>query len=148
MTSISSVTLFLRGDNRVYKFNLIPPSHRDEKDLISVEHCLTDEALKTPDTNGRRFFLSGEFGPTGVSVDAQYLCHHRMSPNPLEILDGSNDKKVFRLDNQDTNNYALTKDDFVQHIINGDPGFDSFSFEGFRPTLDMIKKIVQDAEKS
>ena len=104
--------------------------------------------IKTFDSDGRRIFLSGEFGSTGVSVDAQYLCHHRIGPNPLEILDGSNDKKVFRLDNQDTKNYALTKDDFVQHIIAGDPGFDSFSFEGFRPTLDMIKMIVQDAEKS
>ena len=30
--------------------------------------------------------------------------------------------------------------------INNDPEFDSFSFEGFRSTLDMIKTIVQDAE--
>lgn len=137
---------FLRGNNRVYKFNLLPPSHRNKNDLISVEHCLTDDALKTFDANGRRIFLSGEFGGTGISTDNQYLCHHKMGTNPLEILDGSNTKKVFRIDTQDTSNYALTKDDFVQHIINNDPGFDSFSFEGFRPTLDMIKTIVQDAE--
>lgn len=139
---------FLRGNNRVYKFNLISPSHRNEKDLISIEHCLMDDALKTLDAEGRRIFLSGEFSSTGVSADNQYLCHHKMGSNPLEILDGSNDKKVFRSDSQDLQNYALTKDDFVQHIINNDPGFDSFSFEGFRPTLDMIKMIVQDAERS
>lgn len=139
---------FLRGNNRVYKFNLLPPSHRNEKDLISIEHCLTDDALKTFDANGRRIFLSGEFGITGISIDNQYLCHHKIGTNPLEILDGSNTKKVFRINSQDTSNYALTKDDFVQHIINNDPGFDSFSFEGFRPTLDMIKTIVQDAEEN
>ena len=37
---------FLKGNNRVYKFNLRTPQHRSETDLISVEHCLTDEELK------------------------------------------------------------------------------------------------------
>lgn len=37
---------FIRGKNRVYKFNLLPPSYRADTDLISVEHCLTDDALK------------------------------------------------------------------------------------------------------
>lgn len=55
---------------------------------------LTDEALKTIDTNGRRIFLSGEFGVTGITSDELHLCHHRMGTNPLEIIDGSNDKKV------------------------------------------------------
>lgn len=70
----------------------------------------------------------------------------KMNANPLEILDGSNTKKVYKMNCEDATNYALTKDDFVQHIINNDSGFDSFSFDGFRPTLDMIKAIVQDAE--
>lgn len=139
---------YLRGKNRVYKFNLLPPSHRSETDLISVEHCLTDDALKTVDTKGRRIFLSGEFGVTGITLDNQYLCHHRMGTNPLEIIDGSNDKKVYKTEGQDTTNYALTKDDFVQHIINNDSGFEAFSFDGFRPTLDLIKTIVQDAESN
>lgn len=71
-----------------------------------------------------------------------------MGINPLEILDGSSTKKVYKTDGQDTTNYALTKDDFVQHIINNDPGFDSFSFAGFKPTLDLIMTIVQDAESN
>lgn len=137
---------YVRGKNNVYKFSLQVPSHRNSEDLISVEHCLTDEALKTVDTNGRRIFLSGEFGTTGITSDGKYLCHHKMGYTPLEIIDGSNDKKVYRTDGHDETNYALTKDDFVQHIIDNDPGFDAFSFEGFRPTLEMIKTIVEDAE--
>ena len=43
---------------------------------------------------------------------------------------------------------TLTKDDFVQHIIDNDPGFDMFSFEGFRPTLEIIKSIVEDADRN
>lgn len=139
---------FLRGDNKVYKCNLGTPKHRCQTDLISIEHCLTDKDLKTFDTNGRRIFLSGEFNDrTGITNDCQYLCHHKMSSNPLEILDGSNDKKVYKISNNDDSNYALTKDDFIQHIINNDPGFDNFSFEGFIPTLNIIKTIIQDAEK-
>ena len=137
---------YVRGENRVYKFNLLPPLHRGETDLISVEHCLTDDALKTIDANGRRIFMSGEFGITGLTADNQYVCHHKMGTNPLEILDGSNTKKVYKTDSQDVTNYALTKDDFVEHIINNDPGFEAFSFDGFRPTLDLIKEIVQDAD--
>lgn len=113
-----------------------------------MEHCLTDEALKTIDTNGRRIFLSGEFGVTGITSDGLHLCHHRMGTNPLEIIDGSNDKKVYSTDGHDETNYALTKDDFVQHIIDNDPGFDMFSFKGFRPTLEIIKSIVEDADRN
>ena len=116
--------------------------------MISVEHCLTDEDLKTVDTKGRRIFLSGEFGVTGITSDGLFVCHHKIGTNPLEIIDGSNDKKVYKTDGQDTANYALTKDDFVQHIIDNDPGFDAFSFEGFRPTLELINEIVKDAENS
>ncbi len=137
---------YVRGENKVYKFSLQVPAHRNSEDLISVEHCLTDEDLKTVDTNGRRIFLSGEFGITGITSDGLFLCHHKMGTAPLEIIDGSSDKKVYRTDGQDTTNYALTKDDFVQHIIDNDLGFDAFSFEGFRPTLDLIKAIVQDVE--
>lgn len=61
---------------------------------------------------------------------------------------GSNDKKVYRTGGHDDTNYALTKDDFVQHIIDNDPGFDMFSCEGFRLTLEMIKTIVEDAERN
>lgn len=93
--------LFIKGKNRVYKFNLLLPSHRNEEDLISVEHCLTDDALKTVDANERRIFLSGEFGITRISKDGKYVCHHKMGANPLEILDGSDSKKVYRTDPQD-----------------------------------------------
>ena len=137
---------YFRGENNVYKFSLQIPPHRNSEDSISVEHCLTDEDLKTVDTNGRRIFLSGEFGVTGITSDNKYFCHHKIGTNPLEIIDGSNTKKVYRTNGQDVTNYALTKDDFVQHIINNDPGFDSFSFDGFRPTLEIIKKIAQEAE--
>lgn len=138
---------FVQGNNNVYKFNIPTPSHRKETDKISVEHCLVDEDLKTYDGNGRRIFLSGEFNGKGVSKDGQYLCKHKMGNNPLEILDGSNTKKVYRIAGEDDSNYALSKDDFVQHIIDKSPGFETFSFEGFRPTLELIRKIVQTEQQ-
>lgn len=137
---------YIKGNNNVYKFNLVTPPHHNETDLISVEHCLSNEALKTIDENGRRIFLAGEFTNTGISIDSNYFCRHNMSDNPLEILDGSKNKKVHRTDSKDDSNYALTKDDFVQHIIDNDPGFSDFSFEGFRPTLDLIKEIINHVD--
>jgi len=139
---------FLQGKNQVYKFNIVVPDHRNETDLISIEHCLPDGDLKTVDDNGRRIFMAGEFDFKGLSLDGKYMCMHTPSNNPLEILDGSNAKKVYLASANDRTNHALTKDDFVQHIINSDSGFDSFSFEGFRPTLEMIKAIVRDAENN
>ncbi|MBP3594536.1 MAG: hypothetical protein J6J44_08410 [Lachnospiraceae bacterium] len=137
---------FVQGNNHVYKFNIPVPSHRNENDKISIEHCLSDEEIKTCDENSRRIFLSGEFNGKGVSVDGQYLCKHILSKNPLEILDGSNTKKVYKLEGDDEINYALSKDDFVQHIINKSPGFEAFSFEGFRPILELIQEIVQNEQ--
>lgn len=138
---------FLRGSNNVYKFNIPTPSHRNDGDMISIEHCFTDAALQTTDKNGRRIFLSGDFKSNGISTDGQFVCHHKLGKNPLEILDGSGTKKVYSVPSNDTTkNYALTKDDFVQHIIDKDSGYENFSFEGFRPILEMIRTIVTDAK--
>ena len=51
-------------------------------------------------------------------------------------------------DSRDTNNYALSKNDFIQKIINNEPGFDNFSFDGFISTLKIIKTIINDVESN
>lgn len=140
----------IQGENRTYKFNIPTPPHRKDSDLISIEHCLTDGELKTVDKDGRRIFFAGEFDFKGCSLDGQYVCLQLQDSsfrtdatiNPLEILSGANDKKkVFLSRPNETKNYALSKTAFVQHIIDGDPGFDSFCFEGFRPILEVIREI-------
>ncbi len=141
---------FIKGENNTFKFNIPTPAHRNDTDLISIEHCLTDDELKTADKDGRRIFLAGEFDSKGCSLDGKYLCLQLQNLssrtddniNPLEILSGANDKKkVFPINPNEFTNYALSKKDFVQHIIDGDPGFDSFCFDGFRPILDVIREI-------
>lgn len=135
---------FLPGGNKTYKLNIPTPSHRKDTDLISIEHCLSDADLKTVDAEGRRIFFVGEFNARGLSLDGQYMCGQPQvsNKNPLEILTGAdNNKKVYSVNVEDEKNYALSKNAFVQHIIDNDPGFDSFSFDGFRPILELIQEI-------
>lgn len=140
---------YVKGNNNVYKFNIKTPPFRNESDLISIEHCFTDEEIKTFDENGRRFFMAGEFDDIkGTTEDNNYLFQFRSKRNPLQILDGSGANKVYKNVPGDKNNYALSKNNFIEHIKNNDKGFDKFSFEGFRPTLETIKRIIKEAEQT
>lgn len=138
-----------RGNNKTYRFNIPVPSFRSKDDLISIEHYLKDDELKTLDSEGRRIFLANEFDNRGISNDKKYTWPHAISKNdkrynPLEIINGSGDKKVFMIDD-DEKNYALTKDAFITHIENGDSGF-NFNLDEFKLILDVIEKIVNDAD--
>lgn len=50
------------------------------------------------------------------------------------------------LHQNDSKNYALTKDQFVAHIENQDNGFD-FDFSAYRLILGIIEKIVAEADR-
>ena len=139
--------------NKVYKFNIPIPSNRNEGDLISIEHYLKDDELKTGDNNGRRIFLAYEFSSKGALIEnCQFFCRYMANNyksknyNPLWILDGNDDKKVVNLSETDEINYALSKDDFVSNIENNIEGFDKFDFSEFRKIFDVIEEIRQDAD--
>ena len=77
------------------------------------------------------------YGPVS-NLSYTFRKNEKGNPVPLVIIGKNGCGKTL----------MFTKDDFVEHIINNDPGFEAFSFEGFRPTLDLIKKIVLDAEEN
>ena len=136
-----------KGDNNVFRFNIPTPPHRNSTDKISIEHYLTDDDLSTFDGEGKKMFLAKDFDDQGRSLDSKFLRQHAISStdskyNPLEILTGSEGQRVFGCALGDTKNYALSKDEFVTHIENGDSNFD-FDFSSFRLILDMIKKIAE-----
>lgn len=58
----------------------------------------------------------------------------------------SEDKRVYSIHQNDSKNYALTKDQFVAHIENQDNGFD-FDFSAYRLILGIIEKIVAEADR-
>ena len=142
---------FLSAPNKVYKFNIPIPSHRNSDDLISIEHYFTDENLATKDVNGRKIFMAKEFDDQGRSLDGHYFYQHAKSRknknyNPLEIINGSEDKRVYTNVPNDNTNYALTKDDLANYIISNASGFD-FNMEAFKLIFDIIKKITLDVKK-
>lgn len=146
---------FERMPNKTYRFNIPVPAHRTIDDLLCIEHYLTDEQLATVDAEGRRVFLAHDFLGNGKSKDGQFLWKQSKAPgekgyNPIEILDGGNDKKIVnRIDDEDDcpENCALSKAKLVEHIKNRDEGFD-FDLSAFEPLLEVIRKIVEDAENA
>ncbi len=137
---------FEEGQNNVFRFNIPIPNHRNEEDLISIEHYLTDEDLQTMDSEGRKVFLAKDFNSKGISSDKIFFWKHSKTPNskdynPLEIVNGSGNKKVFKIDEDVENNYALSKVDLVENIKNKKIGF-NFNLSEFEKILIIIKKIV------
>lgn len=134
------------GENNVFRFNIPTPSHRNNADLISIEHYLTDDNLHTIDNAGRKVFLAKDFNSKGITSDRQFIWKHAKTPdskdyNPLEIISGSGNKKVFKVDEETETNYALSKIDLIEHIKNKDEGFE-FDLSQFEKILIVIKKIV------
>lgn len=98
--------------------------------------------MKIVDSTGRQIFLAKEFDDREISWDKQYTCKYAnksgktMSINPLEILNGSGDKKVYKIPDDREINYALSKDDFVKHIIDKEDGFD-FVLKKYKAILEI-----------
>lgn len=141
------------GKNQVYKFNIPIPNHRHKEDLISIEHYLKDEELKTLDKDGKRIFLAKEFSDKGIFLETHGLmCRYIMNNSqkqayhPLLIIDGNADKKVYNIDEKDKKNYALPKEKFVSNIENNIDGFNKFDFSEFSKIFDIIEKIRLDSE--
>ena len=136
--------------NKTFRFNIPIPPHRNADDKISIEHYLKDEDLATVDSNGRKIFLAKDFDNVGRSLDGQYFHQHarphtHAQYNPLEIINGSEDRRVYSTRTGDDKNYALTKDQFVEHIENHDDGF-NFDLSAYKMILDVIKKIVEKCD--
>ena len=144
---------YIRGNNNVYKFNIPIPSNRNETDSISIEHYFKDEELKTEDENGRRIFLANEFNEFGIDKETNKLvCRYvidnieKSDFNPLMIIDGSNTKKVYKMDEGTKINYAMTKENFIENIKRNKPNFDKFDFSEFSKIFDIIEKIIQEGK--
>lgn len=141
---------FEEGANNVYRFNIPVPTHRNIDDKISIEHYLTDDNFNTLDSNGRKMFLAKDFNAKGISLDEKFVWDHATKPsskdyNPLGIVNGSGDKKVFSVRSENMMNYALSKKEFVDKIKNKEEGFD-FDLKEFEAILKVIEKIVAYAD--
>lgn len=136
--------------NNVFSFCLPVPDHRKDTPEICIEHYYTDEEIKREISyeNGiiRRIFMGNEFNEKGFSISPKgFYCPHSKccGPNKIDIIDGSDPKKVFKpMGENDEINYAMTKMDFANHILNGDAPFDNIDFSAFIPLFEVIRDIL------
>jgi len=125
--------------NSVYSLVLPVPPHRTSQPDISIELYYQDVAIKQPDTAGRRLFLSDEFGNrNGYHLTEDLHCTDK---NKFKRDGVIIDHDVFQ--GRFHENVAMTKNDFAQHILDEDTGFDNFDVSAFAEVLMVIEQIVQ-----
>ena len=125
--------------NHVYSVALPVPEFRKETPGICIEFCYLDEAIQQKDENGRRLFVGLEFSNrSGIHNNREFTCSDRNKTGKFTIIDN----QVFRIDDQDEENIALSKNQFANYILNGHPGFDNFDISGFLPLFELIEKIA------
>lgn len=135
--------------NNVFSFVIPKPNIRTNEDKISIEHYYPDEILKKevsfPDNVIRRIYCGDDFQKTGINVTLNKRCNKKEAcgENIIRVLSGSDQEKVFDLDNDDNSstNYALTKDDFFEKIINSSDN--DIDMSNFNLILDIIKEIIE-----
>lgn len=138
--------------NSVYSIVLPLPSHRPGVKIseICIEHYYTDEQIKIElETNGvkRRLFMGCEFDSDGVSLDATMFCNERNScgEGKLRIIDGhEKSPRVYRIDDKNKTNIALSKMKYATSILEGKAPFDQIDFSNFIPIFETIRDILQD----
>ncbi len=126
--------------NNVFAMSIAKPSYRENMNGISIEFLYENSDLKTPDSNGRRIYISDEFNING-----------RLKADPtIGLKNVDKFKKCIESDfskiiDSDVISYtgeskALSKEDFANNILNGI--FNSVSFDGFRPTFERLRIIL------
>ena len=140
---------FKNWGNNVFSFVIPKPRNRDNEEEISIEHYYSDDILKKevccPDGVIRRIYCGSDFQRTGINVKLNKRCNKKevCGDGIIRVLSGAGSEKVFALDNDDNNstNYALTKDDFFEKVIN-DKNND-IDLSNFNLILDIIKEIIE-----
>lgn len=122
----------------VYSFALPVPDHRQgEQSAVSIELYYTDDEIKRQDLQGRRLFLSNEFGRTGRHLHSDLHCIelNKVRGEDVSVID----RNVF---SQDETNQALSKNNFAHNVLHRVDDFDDFDFSQFNKVFDLIATIV------
>lgn len=129
---------FKHWGSHVYSFALPVPDHRQgEQSAVSIELYYTDDEIKRQDAQGRRLFLSNEFGRTGRHLHSDLHCIelNKVRGETVSVID----RNVF---NQDETNQALSKNSFAHNVLHQADNFDDFDFSQFSKVFDTIAAIV------
>lgn len=134
--------------NNVYSLCLPVPESRANTPAICIEHYYTNEEIRREvEINGiiRRIYMGYEFERHGVGTEIGKYCEKRDScgPNKIDIIDGGGKAKVIDLATMDENcNFALSKMDFAEMVLNKEPPFDHMDFSNFKVLFTVIKEVI------
>lgn len=136
--------------NGVYSFALPVPTHRVSTPEICIEHCYSDEEIKTyyecTDGRKRRLFLGNDFDGYGRDTEHGLLCIKRSlcGPESIKIIDGSSGTRVISMNEKNDINHALSKQEFAcRSTIKKD----SPTYSAFDEIFKIIQEIVQDSKR-
>ena len=139
-------------ENNVYSFCIPVPKHRSNSD-ICIEHFYSDEEIRREvsfkDGLKRRIFLGSEFDKSGhIKLDEVfYFCNAMQNKKERDknaIVDGSDNKKVFKLGDSTDVNYALPKSTFADYVLNKKEPFATMNFDSFIKIFELIRDIIND----
>lgn len=134
--------------NSVYSLILPVPEHRAETPEICIEHYYSDVQLKTTlESNGvkRRLYMGGEFDTDGLSLYKTLFCNERNScgEGKICIIDGhEKSPRVYRIDDGEKTNVALSKMKFATSVLEGHTPFEHMDFSNFIPLFETIREIL------
>ena len=133
--------------NNVYSLVIPVPEHRSATPKICIEHYYTDEVLKqSVKCNGieRRLYMGNEFNNDGISLDGKLFCRDRNScgANSIKIIDGTTEKRVYKIGDSEKTNLALSKMNFVKYI--DENTWENNIFDSFHLIFDIIKQILNE----
>lgn len=131
----------------MYSLVIPKPEIREKEDAISIEHYYPDEILKKEiildDGIVRRLYCGNDFQKTGINVEINKRCNKKewCGKDIIRVLSGTGQEKVFDLDNEsnESTNYALSKDDFFEKVIQPLKDID---LSKFNLILDIIHEII------
>lgn len=134
--------------NMVYTFRIPVPAIRKDTPNISIEHYYTDREIKTivkcDDSVERRLYMGNDFNKYGLNTSESLRCgcRNKCGRDKIAILSGNGDEKVYNIEDEDetTTNFALSKKDFVEKIVNDNTK--NISYENFSLILDKIQEII------
>lgn len=130
---------FLASDSAI-GMCLAVPDHRKDNPDICVEHLYTDGDLRTPVPNSQmRLRFEHEIAYSADRKTA--FLRPTLGKVSLKIFD----KNVAEISNEDGSQagaLAISKSAFFEKIVDAAPG-ENFDFEGFLPTLNLIKSALE-----
>jgi len=135
--------------NNVFSFILPIPDFRKDTPKICIEHLYSDDEIKTEYKEGdipRRLYLGNEFNGNGYLTKEGKLCEKKKlcGSDKISIIDGSSGERVINPEEENGPNYALSKMDFAECVLNEKSGFENFDFSNFVPIFEIIKEIIEN----